>query len=786
MPAGYLGLGEGELAEAMIEQDTVTLRAPASSPGELVQAMSLPAKLAQLTGISGTSLLDAGGFNPELARKLIPHGVGQISALARSVQCPPEDLAHLHDEIQHFLVEETAAGIPAVFHEEAVAGLSGPGGTQFPQALAQASTWRPELTGRMAAAIREQMRSIGARQALSPVFDLARDPRWGRCEETYGESALLAARFAAAFVRGIQSETLTRGVAATGKHFVAHGLAEGGRNLAGVRIGPRELRRIHALPYAAAIHCAGLASVMNAYHEIDGVPCGASAELLRGFLRDELGFDGVVVSDYTAVRWLMEHHGVAASPEQAAMLAIGAGIDVELPDPDCVPAVEAAVRDGRFPEALVDEAVVRVLTMKQRLGLLDDPYLRDARRPLDPEADRTLAGRIADEAVILLSNDGLLPLSPDLRRLAVIGPAATDADYFFGDYHFHPDGLTKVWAPGEQGRTREPVAVAAASLVDSLAELLDGTELAVDDGHDVSRAQAVAAAADLAVVVVGTTSGFGPERYCGEFHDSATLELPEGQRRLLAAILAGNTPTVVVLAGGRVLAVGDLAERAGALVQAWPLGEEGGPALARVLTGRTEPSGRLPISIPRNVGQLPVVHDLPASSARSHPYDDYVDTPASPAFPFGHGLTYTEFRYDDLVVDHIDETTDLPASVRFTLTNAGDRAGTEVAQLYVRDVTASVARPARQLADYAKVSLGPGESTAVRLTAARCALALVDDRLRHVIERGDFELMVGASAADIRLRTTVRLSGPNRYLTWSELAHDAVGDAGHETGDADG
>lgn len=770
----------------MTEQNTISTRVSGSAVGDLVQAMSLPAKLAQLTGISGTSLLGANGFDPGLARKLIPHGVGQISALARYAQCPPEVLARLHNEIQRFLIEDTAPGIPAVFHEEATAGLSGPGATAFPQALAQASTWRPELTRRMAATVREQLRSIGARQALSPVFDLTRDPRWGRCEETYGESALLTSRFAAAFVRGMQSDRLSEGVAATGKHFIAHGLAEGGRNLAGVRIGPRDLRRIHALPYAAAIHCAGLASVMNAYHESDGAPCGASAELLRGLLRQELGFDGVVVSDYAAIRFLIEHHGVAESSEQAAVLAIGAGIDVELPDPDCVPALAAAVREGRFPEALVDEAVVRVLTMKRRLGLLDDPYVREPPRSLDLVDDRRLSAQIAEEAVILLRNEGLLPLRPDLRRLAVIGPAATDADYFFGDYHFHPDRLTKVWGPGEEGRAREPVAVPAASLADALAEMLDATELTVDDGSDLSRARAAAAAAELAVVVIGTTSGFGPGLYCGEYHDSATLEPPDHQRRLLAAVLTAGTPTVVVRTGGRILAAGYLAERAGALVQAWPLGEEGGPALARVLIGRSEPCGRLPVSIPRSVGQLPVVHDLPASSARSHPYHDYVDAPASAAFPFGHGLTYTQFQYDDLVVDQRDLTTDLPMSVSFTLTNIGERPGCEVAQLYVRDVAASVARPARQLADYAKVPLAAGESTTVRLTAARCALALVDDRLRHVIEPGDFELMVGASAEDIRLRATVRLAGANRYLTWSELAHDAVDGSGPGTGDGHG
>lgn len=623
----------------------------------------------------------------------------------------------------------------------------------------------------MAAAIRQQMLAIGARQALSPVFDLARDPRWGRCEETYGESSLLAARFATSFVRGLQADRLAEAVAATGKHFIAHGLAEGGRNIAPARVGPRELRGKHALPYAAAIHRARLASVMNAYHEIDGVPCGASPALLRGLLRGELGFDGVVVSDYAVIAFLIEHHGVAVGKESAAMLALRAGIDVELPNADCIPALGAAVREGRFPEALVDEAVLRVLDLKQRLGLLAGSYLPDPRRSLDEPPDRELARRIATEAVVLLDNDGVLPLRPGVRTVALSGPGAVDSAYFFGDYHYQSDGASRVWRAGEAAPVSEPHSVPTRCLAEALAEALSPTvRLTVHDGlSDPAEAVAAAAACDVAIVAVGSRSGFGEDRTCGEFHDSATLQLPGDQQQLLLAVLDTGTPTVVILTGGRVFAVGDLPAKAAAVVQAFPLGEEGAAALAAVLTGRAEPAGRLPISIPYHVGQVPVAHDLPATAARSHPYGDYVDAPAAAAYPFGHGRSYTRFRYGGLQVLPNEPTTASQLKVIVEVRNVGGRRGWEVVQVYLRDVTATLVQPGRQLAGYTKILLEPGQARLVEIEPALSALMLINDGLRQVIEPGEFEVLVGSSAADIRLRQTITMTGPVRELSWAQI-----------------
>ncbi|MBV9280235.1 MAG: glycoside hydrolase family 3 C-terminal domain-containing protein, partial [Chloroflexi bacterium] len=697
---------------------------------DLLARMTLDEKLVQLGCLWSTALIADGRFNEELAAEQMRHGIGQITRIGASTGLHPEESARLMNEIQRVAVERTRLGIPVIVHEEAVGGLCQRDATVFPQALGLAATWDPALVESVAGVIRDQMLAVGARLALAPVLDVARDPRWGRVEETYGEDPVLCCTLGVAYVRGLQTDDLRNGVAATGKHFLGYAMSEGGRNWNPVHLGPRELREVYAEPFAAAIREADLAAVMNSYASVDGLPCAGTRAILTGLLRDELGFDGVVVADYWAVPQLESYHHVAAGPGEAARLAITAGLDVELPALQCYgEPLKAEIEAGRVPMATVDEAVRRALRLKARLGLFERPYVEAdaAARAFDTPDQRALARRAAAESVIVLSNDGVLPLRPG-RKLAVIGPGADDRRLLQGDYHY-PAHLEPIYAaPGdpELGDLEENLVPAAggafapgphytphvtpleglrAVLGDGEVRHARGCALQGEDRSGFEEAVEAARAADVAIVVAAGKSGLLRPVTSGEANDATSLDLPGVQRELVAAVAATGTPLVVVVLSGRVHTLDVEAEAANALVLLFPPGEEGGNGLADVLTGAVDASGRLPVSLPRSVGQIPVHAQRRAGGERAMFFGDYVDSPVSPLFPFGHGLSYTDFVYDDL--DVRGTTTMEPIEIAVTVRNAGKRRGDEVVQIYARDDVASVARPTRSLVAFARLSLEP-------------------------------------------------------------------------------
>ena len=761
---------------------------------DLLDRMNLAEKLAQLGSIWLTELVRGDRFDADYVAGKLEHGIGHVTRIGASTGLRPAASARLMNQIQRIAVEQTRLGIPVVVHEEAVAGYCGRDATQFPQAIGLASTWDESLVTEVADAIRRQLVAVGARHALSPVLDVARDARWGRVEETYGEDPYLVGRMGTAYVRGLQGEDLRRGVIATGKHFLGYAMSEGGMNHAPVHLGPRELREVYAEPFAAAIRDAGLASIMNSYSSVDGIPCAGSAAILDELLRGELGFDGVVVADYYSVRLLVDHHGVEGSRGEAGARALRAGLDIELPGRECYGApLEALIADGRLDVAVVDRAVRRVLRSKLQVGLFEEPYVDEgaAAAAFDTPVDRALARRAAAASIVLLKNDGdLLPLDPGrLGRIAVIGPSADDERLLQGDYGYpahlemtYEDGgvpgvLSAADAPATTGGEQylpadggaftpgphfvahvTPLAGLRAAMPDVEIAVARGCDISSDDASGIDEAVQVARDADVALVFVGGRSGLTPRCTVGEARDATDLGLTGVQQLLVDAVLATGTPTVVVLVSGRVHAILSIAAEAAAVVQAWLPGEEGGNAIADVLLGRVEPVGRLPISMPRNVGQVPIHHDYRTGGGRSMFYGEYTDSPTTPLFAFGHGLTYTTFAYGDLEVA-ASGTTAEPVALRVGVTNVGDRRGTEVAQLYVRDVVASVARPFQQLVGFARVELAPGQSASVAFEVHPSRLAFYDEAMRFVTEPGTFRFSVGGSAATAKTHVHVEVTG---------------------------
>lgn len=757
---------------------------------DLLERMTLEEKVAQVAGIWATSLMRERRFSPGAASERIPDGIGHITRVAATSGYRPGESAGFANEAQRFLLESTRLGIPAIVHEESCAGLMAREATCFPVPLAQAATFAPELTEAMASVIRRQMRASGAHLGLAPVLDIVRDPRWGRVEETYGEDPYVTARHGVAYVRGLQGDDLAEGVVATAKHFLGYGASEGGLNWAPARILGRELREVYAAPFQAVIEEADVRAVMNAYNELDGVPAGASPELLVNLLRDELGFDGVVVSDYFTLPTLASYHRVAKDKTEAAALGLRAGIDIELPAHDAygAPLVEG-LESGLIDPALLDLAVRRLLTQKFQLGLFENPYVEaeSAGASFDTDEDRALAKELARASLVLLKNDaGLLPLSSDLGSVALIGPAADSIRLFQGDYHYpshaeamfeHHDPTVPAPTPmladrvddlAEQFPTMQSLLAAVRTLVGEKTEVHHAAGCDVINADTGGFAAAVEAArrADVAIVALGDRSGLSDDATTGEARDRADVGLPGVQRELLAAVAATGTPVVLVLVGAKPVALGDVIDHAGAILNAWIPGEEGGPAIAETLFGQHSPAGRLPVSFPRSAAQIPVYYNHKPSGGRSHWKGDYVDMPTTPLFSFGHGLSYTEFEYRDLRVQVLEGVVQIGCEVA----NVGAVTSDEVVQVYLRDEAASVTRPVKQLVGFARLSLEPGGAAQVEFEVPLGHLAFYDRDMRLVLEPGAVAVMVGASASDIRLQGSFEVLGETRTVARKEFA----------------
>ncbi len=750
----------------------------------LMAEMTLQEKVAQLAGVWASDLIDSDWrFVPEQAQRTIAHGTGHVTRVGAVSMLPPVESATLTNTIQKFLVEQTRLGIPAIIHEESCAGYLARGATSFPQSIGLAATWEPELAEAMATVIRQQMRAVGAHHTLAPVLDVVHDPRWGRMEETYGEDPFLVSALGTAYIKGVQSEDWANGIIATAKHFIGYSLPEAGLNWAPAFIPERLLREVYLPPFIAAIREGKIGSFMNAYQELDGVPAGSAVWLMVDLLRNELGFDSVVVSDYFTINMFVEYHKIAATKAEAARYGLEAGIDIELPAADCyAEPLLHALEQGDISVDLVDVSLRRVLDMKMRLRLFENPYvdtgtvLEVYNTPQQIELTRTLA----EKSLVLLKNDGdLLPLRSDLRTIAVIGPSADSARLMQADYHYpsHMEGMVNLPPdsmeapiPGKRLKVadweehRPPTTTVLQGIrarVGAGTQVLyaQGCTSTGDDMSGFAEATAAAAKADVAVVVVGDLSGMGLGATSGEAIDRATLELPGVQQQLVEAIHATGTPTVVVLMNGRSPALTAINDTIPAILEAWLPAQEGGSAIARVLFGDVNPGGKLPVSFPRAAGQLPMYYNHKPSGQRSHWHGEYADMSPKPLYPFGHGLSYTTFAYDGLTITPAEASAGDVVSIRVRVRNTGQRAGDEIVQLYVHDRLATVTRPVKELKGFKRVTLQPGETKTITFRLDVRHLGFYNRDMQRVIEPGTIGVMIGSSSADIRCEGSFEIVG---------------------------
>jgi beta-glucosidase len=751
----------------------------------LLAEMTLEEKLQQLGGVWVYEILDGEQrLAPQKAAQVVGHGIGQITRPAGATTLAPADVARLGNAIQTYLIEETRLGVPAMFHDECLAGVLARGATIFPQIIGAASTWQPELVEQMTGVIRQQMRALGIHHGLAPVLDVARDPRWGRIEETFGEDPYLIATMGNAYIRGLQGEDWSQGVVATGKHFIGYGLPEGGLNWAPAHIMPRDLREVYLLPFEAAVRAAGLGTIMPAYHELDGVPCHASTELLTDILRGEWGFDGMLVSDYFGVNQLVDYHHLAADKAEGARLTLDAGMDIELPSIDSFrqPLLDAVGR-GDLEVARIDASVGRMLAYKFDFGIFEHPFTEPegVEAALDAPEHRALARTIAEQSLVLLKNDGVLPLAREAKSIAVIGPNADTPRNYVGDYAYPAHIETLIWQ-AETAFDATPIPEhMKGGTVDSTptVTVLEGLRAALPDAQithargcgvldrateGFAEAVAAAQAADLAVLVVGDKSGLTLDCSVGEFRDRTTLGLPGVQEELVRSVLETGTPVVVVLVNGRPFSIGWILERASAVLEAWLPGEEGGHAIAAALLGDVNPGGKLPVTIVRNAGQVPLFYNHRPSGAKSFPHGPYVDESNEPLLPFGFGLSYTEFRIDNLRLDRDEAPAGGTVRVSVDVTNTGERAGDEVVQFYTRTDGATVTRPVQELRGFRRVSLAPGARATVTLELALPQMAYYDREMRLAVEPGTVTVMAGSSARDIAGKAQFRITGPAHYL----------------------
>jgi beta-glucosidase len=789
---------------------------------ELLRTMTIEEKAFQLSSIRSLSLFGPEGLIEEQLEKLLGRGIGHIAALPSIGYKTPSAVAGYVNRIQRFLVERTRLGIPAIFHSEALNGVLAPQFTSFPTAIGLAATWNPEGVRQMADLICRQMRSIGMRQALSPVMDVARDARWGRVHETYGEDPYLCSAMSVAFVRGIQGDDLREGVLATGKHFLGYAVPEGGLNQAAFQMGMREVYEVYARPFEAAIHLAGLGSVMNSYSEYDGVPVGASHALLTELLRERMGFTGTVVSDYGTVQMLIDRQLVATDANTAGVLALTAGLDVELPFEFGYGSVLAeSVRKGLVSEQILDESVRRVLRDKFALGLFDHPFLPEDPIVIDTLANAggELAGELARQSITLLQNKGdLLPLSRKLARIAIVGPHANSVGHAFPNYTYPATlatlrdimmgqgvGMIMVGLDGEnlppsamEALDREVAPVlaqdpdtwlrseyGAESLADAVRSLVPGAEVTVvagtglldDQLSDIPAAVEAARAADVVILALGGRSGaFQKGITEGEGGDTADIELPTCQVELVKAVAETGVPVVGVVYTGRPMAVTKIVDDLPALLWGYYGGQAAGAAMADVIFGVATPGGKLPYSIPRHSGQVPLYYAPKNGSGyrRTSEGDDsgYLDMPSTPLFAFGRGLSYTSFEYSDLNFGAEQVPIDGSVTISVRVTNTGERAGDEVVQLYFHDRATGVTRPYQELVGFKRVHLEPSASTVVEFEVQMSQLGYVGLSRGFILEPGPIDVWVGSASDDIRARghfevigNTIDLHGRRSYLS---------------------
>jgi beta-glucosidase len=734
--------------------------------------MTVAEKAAQMVCVwqkKSEMLIDAEGrFDPKKAQKAFGHGngLGQVGRPSDSAGgLDAKSNAELTNAIQRFFLEHSRLGIPVIFHEECLHGQAAPDATSFSQPIGLGATFNPELVERLYAMTAEEARLRGTHQALTPVVDVAREPRWGRVEETFGEDPYLVAQLGMAAVRGFQGDGKFQNkkhVIATMKHFAAHGQPESGMNCAPVNVSERVLRETFLYPFQQTIQKAGAISVMASYNEIDGVPSHASRWLLDTVLRKEWGFEGFVVSDYYAI-WELGYrpdthgHFVAGNNKEACRLAVEAGVNVETPEPDCYLHLAELVKKGVIKESRLDELVEPLLRYKFQMGLFDDPYVdpAEAERVVGSEANRELALAGARETAVLLKNDGgLLPLDASkLKTIAVIGPNAHRS--LLGGYSGVPKHNGSV-LEGIEARVGKGVKVLYSegckiTLGGSWQQDAVAASDPAEDRRQIKEAVKVATKADVIVLAIGGNEQTSREAWSRvHMGDRTSLDLLGRQQELVDACLATGKPVVVLLFNGRPLSVTEVSAHVPAVLECWYMGQETGRAIAEILFGDTNPSGKMPISVPRSVGHVPVFYNYKPSARRGYLFDD-----VTPLYAFGYGLSYTTFEISNVRLEKSRIAKDGRTRVLCDVTNTGSRAGAEVVQMYIRDLVSSVTRPVRELKGFRKVTLEPGETSAVSIEITPESLAFWNLEMKYAVEPGDFEIQVGTSSRDCDLTKVI-------------------------------
>ena len=736
---------------------------------DLLSRMTLEEKIVQITTVWNrkATVLDADTrFDPRRASELFPGGIGHFARPndrtggGNPLLVPfrgPRETVELTNAIQKWAMEETRLGIPVLFHEEGLHGYAAPGATAFPQAIALASTWDPDLIERVYSVVAREIRARGAHLVLSPVVDVARDPRWGRFEETYGEDPYLVSEMGVAAVIGFQGDTLPLGegkVFATLKHMTGHGQPESGTNVGPAALSERLLREVFFPPFEQVVNRTDIRAVMASYNEIDGVPSHANSWLLNGVLRGEWGFAGAVVSDYWGIDDLVRLHGVEPDLQSAAVRALKAGVDFDLPDGQGYSTLPDALAAGLITEADIDRAVRRMLTMKFEAGLFENPYADAdyAEQITDNAEARALALEAARKSIILLKNDGVLPLDKgQLDQIAVIGPNA-DA-IRLGGYSDVPNRVVTMLdgiraEVGSEARTIYHVGVELTEQGDWWTDEV----ILADRDENLARidvARRAVADADVILLFIGGSEATRREAYAANHPgDRTSIDLVGEQLELARAMFETGKPVVVILINGRPLGIEEVTDRASAVIEGWYLGQEGGTAMADVLFGKVNPGGKLPVTIPRNVGQLPLVYNHKPSALRGYLFDT-----TAPLFPFGYGLSYTSFSLSAPRLSATSTTADAGVTVSVDVTNTGDRAGDEVVQLYLRDKVSAVTRPVKELRGFQRVTLAPGQSRTVTFELDREDFQYFGPDMTRIVEPGEFDIMVGPNSVDLKTVT---------------------------------
>jgi beta-glucosidase len=726
---------------------------------DLIRRMTLEEKVAQMVCLWASRpqvapqtnfSTDRGDFSPEKAQQVMKYGVGQIAR--QREQKGPREGATFANAVQKWLVENTRLGIPAILHDEILHGHMALGSTSFPQPMAIAATWDPAFVNKVFTAAALETRARGSHQVLGPNLDVAREPRWGRTEETYGEDPYLVSRFAVAAIKAIQGPGPGIDgdhIIATAKHFAAHGQPEGGTNIAPANYSERVLREVFLPSFEAAVKEAGVMSVMASYNEIDGVPSHGNRWLLDKVLRQEWRFNGYVVSDYYGIPQLGDLHHVVSNKGEAAKLALETGVDIELPDPDCFSLLVQLVKDRKVTEATVDRAVARILKAKFYLGLFENPYVDPDRavRVTNSQAHRDLAAEAARRSIVLLKNENnLLPLDRSrLKSIAVIGPNANRVH--LGGYSDDPGrGISVLQGISDKVGSKVKVAFAeGCKITREGGDWFADTSHLSDSAEDtklIAQAVETAKASDVALLVLGGNEDTNKEAWAdNHLGDRDSLDLVGRQNELVKAVLETGKPTIVLLINSGPLSINYIAEKVPAILEGFYLGQETGVGVADVLFGDYNPAGKLPVTFPRSVGQLPAFYNRKPTARRG-----YLFTSKEPLFPFGFGLSYTTFNYSDLKVSPAKMGRAGETKVSVIVTNTGKRAGDEIVQLYIQDVVSSITRPIMELKDFKRISLAAGESKTVEFVITPDKLSFLDLNMNRIVEPGWFDIMVGPSS----------------------------------------